>query len=368
MFNNSIDIHKMKKYILLAVSAIALAFTSCTDKEEIDIKYQTNINVAVDKLMEPFQERRAGDFDIIEGFSIRIQSYVYDANGTLVQSCISSLKDYEETVSYSAILDNGTYKVVSIADFIYGDVDNLKDCWWYVTGENNINTLKISKGQYYGTWSWETLGAVVNEFEVSDNSSEINVSIKPVTALFQIIFDYTDVLNGDGNGISMFAPYCSELFIHSKTQNNAICDFNNPTYSYTSSASQKETYNIMADNPMETINEGYKLNVSYRAILPQESKSFYWDITMIMPDGTKIEETSDYTHEMEIKAGKQYELYLYIDALQLLFSEIGTTHSAGVKERASLKPTAYNLNSLCKDFAPRTYKVLDIAKSEKTMK
>ena len=71
---------------------------------------------------------------------------------------------------------------------------------------------------------------------------------------------------------------------------------------------------------------------------------------------------------MEIKAGKQYELYLYIDALQLLFSEIGTTHSAEVKERASLKPTAYNLNSLCKDFAPRTYKVLDIAKSEKTMK
>ena len=174
-----------------------------------------------------------------------------------------------------------TRTIVSIADFIDGNANNPTYNWWNVTGENNINTLKVvSKGQYYGTWSWETLGAVVNEFEVSEKSSEIKVSVKPATALFQIIFDYFDVANGDGNGVSMYAPFCSEVFIHSKTQYDVISDFYSPTYSYSSSAAQKETYNILSDSPMETVNEGYRRNIGYRALLPQESKTFYWDILL----------------------------------------------------------------------------------------
>ncbi len=358
----------MKKYIFLLVSALAFTFTSCTDSEEIDIKYQTNITIAVDKLMEPFQERSAGDFDIPEEMSIRVQSFVYDANGILVQSCVSSVNDYSKTVSYSAVLENGIYKVVSIADFVVGNVNNPINNWWNISGENNINTLKVSKGQYYATWSWETLGAVVNEFEVSEKSSEINVSVKPATALFQIIFDYNDVKNGDGTGVSMFAPYCSELFIHSKTQYDVLSELNSPTFSYSSSASQKETYNIMSDSPMETVNEGYRRNVSYRALLPQENKTFYWDITMIWPDGTSKESSSDYTPALDIEAGSQYELYLYLDALQLFFSEVGTTRSAGVKECVSLQSSSNNLQGKYSNFSPRTFKVIDIVQTDKLMK
>lgn len=357
----------MKKYILLVVSAVALAFTSCSDSEEIEIKYQANITVAVDKLMEPFQERSAGDFDIQEGMSIRIQSYVYDANGILVQSCVSSVNDYSKTVSYSAVLENGTYKIVSIADFIAGNANNPTNSLWNVIGENNINTLEVSQGQYYGTWFWETLGAVVNEFEVSEKSSEIKVSVKPATALFQIIFDYLDVENGDGNSVSKYAPFCSELFIRSMTQYDVISNFNNSTFSYSSFAAQNQIYNIMSDCPMETVNKGYMRNVSYRALLPQKSKTFYWDITMIWPDGTTDELSSDYTPALDIKAGKQYELYLYLDALQLFFNEVGTTRSAGTKECVSLNSSSNNLQSKCRGFG-KTYKVLDIAKTDKLMK
>lgn len=358
----------MKKFFLLVVSAVALAFTSCSEREEIEIKYQANITVAVDKLMEPFQERTAGDFDIPEGMSIRIQSYVYDANGNLVQSCVSSVNDYSKTVSYSAVLENGTYKIVSIADFIVGNVNKPTYSWWNVTGENNINTLKVEDGKYIATWSWETLGAVVNEFEVSEKSSEIKVSVKPATALFQIIFDYFDVENGDGNGVSMYAPFCSELYIHSMTQNNVISDFNNTTFSYSSTTAQNQIYNILSDSPMETINDGYRRSAGYRALLPQESKTFYWDITMIWPDGTTEEFSSDYTPAMDITAGKQYELYLYLDALQLFFNEVGTTRSAGTKECVSLNSSSNILQSKCSAFSPRSYKVIDIAKIEKLMK
>ena len=36
----------MNKYILLVVSAVALAFTSCSDSEEIEIKYQVNFTIS----------------------------------------------------------------------------------------------------------------------------------------------------------------------------------------------------------------------------------------------------------------------------------------------------------------------------------
>ena len=267
-----------------------------------------------------------------------------------------------------AVLENGIYKVVSIADFIAGNANNPSTKFWNVTGINNINTLKVTAGECYGTWAWETLGAVVDEFEVSEQSSEIKVSVKPATALVQVVFDYFDVVNGDGNGVSMYAPFCSEVFIHSKTQYDMISDFNSPTFNYSSSASQKESYNIMYDSPMETVNDGYRRNIGYRALLPQDNKTFYWDITMIWPDGTSDELSSDYTPALDLKAGKQYELYLYLDALQLFFEEVGTTRSVGNKEVVSLNSASNNLQSKCSDFGPRTYKVLDIAKSDKLMK
>lgn len=361
----------MKKYILLVVSTIALAFTSCSDSEEIEIKYQANITVAVDKLMEPFQERNAGDFDIDikEGMSLRIQSFVYDANGILVQSCISSVDDYSKTVSYSAVLENGSYKVVSIADFIIGNTNNPSTAFWNITDVNNINTLKVTSGEYYGSWSYETLGIVVNEFEVSEKSSDINVSIKPVTALFQIIFDYRDVVNGDGNGVSPYASICSEVYIHSMTQYDIVSDLNSPTFNYRSSASQQTNYNIMRNNPMVTVDKNYIRSVGYRALLPQESKSFYWDITIIGSDGTATKMTSDFTPEMDIKAGKQYELYYFLDALQLSFRKVDTTtRSMGTKECVSLDSSVYSIKNKCNNFAPRTYKVIDIAKTDKLMK
>ena len=86
---------------------------------------------------------------------------------------------------------------------------------------------------------------------------------------------------------------------------------------------------------------------------------------MIWSDGTFDEFSSDYTPAMDIIAGKQYELYLYLDALQLFFDEVETTRSAGSKECVSLNSSSNNLQSECSDFSPRTYKVIDIAKTEK---
>ncbi len=343
------------------MSAIMFAFTSCTDKEEIDIKHQANITISVNELMKPFQERADGDFEILEGKSIRIRSYVYNSEGVQVQSCVSSVDDYSDIVTYSSILDNGNYKVVSVADFITGTHLNPTEEWWYISGEDNINTLKVSKGAYYRQWADETLGVVVNDIAIGDKSEEIHISIKPATALFQIIFDYSDVENGDGTGISMYASNCTELFIHSKTQYDVISNLNSTNWEYVSSAAQTQSYNISYDNPMETINDGYIRTVAYRALLPQKDKTFYWDITMLWNDGSVTELSSADTGAIDIEAGKQYQLKLSLDELLLYFDEVPTSRTSGFSKTISLQGSTSEIKNRCFMHKDQSYKVLDIA-------
>ena len=54
----------MKKYILLVVSAVALAFTSCSDKEEIAINYQVNFTISPETVISDFQEYNSGNFQL----------------------------------------------------------------------------------------------------------------------------------------------------------------------------------------------------------------------------------------------------------------------------------------------------------------
>lgn len=349
---------KMKNNRLLILCSVVLTFVSCSSDETIDIKYQTDITVTVNQLMSSYKERSSGDFDIADDMNIRIQSYVYDSNGILVDSCISSVNDYSKTISYSVVLENGVYKVVSVADFIVGGIDSPTTKFWETKGINNINTLKISASEYHGSWAWETLGVVVDEFEVRDVPREVSVSILPATALVQIIFEYSNLINGDGTDISTHAPMCAMLHIRSKTQYDMLTDLSSPGFSYYSSAAQQVTYNIMSDNPMETVNNGYARSISYRALLPQEDKSFYCDVEMMNTDGTTQTGYIEETPAKTIEAGKQYELLLCLDALELFLFDVETVKSTDYSD------TRFSVGWTTREcWGKRTYKAIDIART-----
>lgn len=346
----------MKKYILLVVSAVALAFTSCSDKEEIDINYQTKVSISVNELMTPFKEVELHDFDIREDVVLRIQSYVYNEEGVLVKSCVSSVDDYSDIVSYTSLLSPGDYKVVSIADFISGNLSKPDVNYWEITGIDNINTLKISSGLYIGTWIWETLGVVVDNFRVSDKGENINVSILPVTALYQININLSDK---NGN-YSVFAPYCTDFSIHSYKQNDNISDFQYGILNYFSGASQTTWYNVYHCSPMEFVNEGiYKSLRGYRALLPQSDKTFLFRIRLLLPDGKVLDNISEESNAIDIKAGKQYALNLDLESLTLTHNTVNTDKN-NINERLDNTILKYNTQSL--DYSVNnSYKVLDIA-------
>lgn len=350
----------MKKYLLLIVAFIAFACTSCTNKEDIDISYKTQVTVSVKDIMDPFTEWFSGDFDINDGWSIRIQSFIYNEDGDKVESYISSVKDYDDVIKYSVDLLAGNYRIVSIADFIVGRHDDIEMEYWLVTDSENINTLTVNRGDYIRLWSDETLGINVSDIVIEDKANDINISIEPVTALIQIEFDYSDIVEGDGTGISIYAISCSDLRICSNTQNDIISNFNYPYLEYSSSAAQNAYYNIAVANPMESVNNGYSGYRMYRALLPQENITFFWIMTMDWLDGTTDEYVSEETEPMDIEGGKQYKLTLPIDELYLYASEaklsLDKGNNASHIPAESISPI---LNQLPQQ---KSYKVLDIVK------
>lgn len=307
----------MKKLIYFIVTLFMVAFTSCSDQEEIEFKYQTTITLSVEKLMTDFQERTSGDFDIVDGLCIRLQSYIYDDNGKLVQSKISSVSDYAEKYTYSCALNEGKYIIITTADFIAGSTSNPTTEYWQVKNETNLSELHLIHTDKLASWAWETLGLSSTEIVVSEKSQDVTIPITPITGLVQIVFDYLDVVNGNGDGISIYAPFASKIRIASNTQPDIISDFNNFTWSFNSSASQKESYNIAFESPMETIDKGYTRSIAYRALLPQKSKLFYWELSMLQSDGSTKDFKSEFTSPIDIESRKQYELYLYLDDLNL---------------------------------------------------
>ena len=103
----------MKKYFLLVVSAVALAFTSCSDSEEIDIKYQVNVTVDPSTVKSAFHGYSVNDetygLNMDETSKLLITSLIYDNSGNLVSEDISvsiCYKLIEEAIEFIRAKEN----------------------------------------------------------------------------------------------------------------------------------------------------------------------------------------------------------------------------------------------------------------------
>ena len=352
----------MKKLIYFIVTLFVVTFSSCSDQEEIDIKYQTTITLSAEKLMADFQERTSGDFDMVDGVCIRLHLLIYDENGALVQSKISSVSDYAEKYTYSCTLSEGKYTIISIADFIVGSLSNPTTEYWQMKDETNLSELQLVHTDKLAYWTWETLGLSSTEMVISKESKNVTIPITAITGLVQIVFDYFDVVNGDGNGVSIYAPFASKIRIASDTQPDIISNINNSTWQFNTSASQKESYNIAFDSPMETIDKGYKRTIAYRALLPQQNKRFYWELSMLQSDGSVEEFRSEFTPLMDIKSRKQYELYLYLDDLNLSVKDVRNSQLKTLVRSENSEKLYYNESVKVIDFCNTEYLSMETLK------
>lgn len=192
----------MKKYFLLAVSAVALAFTSCSDREEIDIQYQVNVTVDPSTVISEFHgyytNGETYGLNMDKGCKLLITSLIYDNSGNLVEKKESLVNDYSSSAKYSLNMKEGEeYTVVAITysvDQIY-DVDS-----YLIENENRLDKLTITSefkngDSYYSNWSM--LGIATKTIN-SENIENI-INVKPASSI--VVLFYHDIHSFDEYGV-----------------------------------------------------------------------------------------------------------------------------------------------------------------------
>ena len=170
--------------VLIAFVVTGLFFPSCTDQDEINISYKQTLGITAAHIFDSFTPFEDGDFNIQkQGWRLNIDVLYYDKSGVLTTKESFNSDQLEEVFTSSAILTPGEYTVVAIAHFSKKN-DSFR--YWNISNENNLNDLSIDESHDVYTTPFETLGIHTEKITVTNRPSNLNIDIKPTTALFEV--------------------------------------------------------------------------------------------------------------------------------------------------------------------------------------
>lgn len=181
----------MKKNILLVIIALALVFSSCSDREEIDLKYQVNVTVDPSTVLSAFEGISIGGttygLDMYDNSELLITSLIYDNSGNLVEKIESRVKDYNNSAQFSISMKEGEeYTVVAIA---YSVLPILSIDAYEIENENRLDKLTITPhfhngNSFYSNWSM--LGIATKT--INSTNKENLIYVKPASSMVELYF------------------------------------------------------------------------------------------------------------------------------------------------------------------------------------
>lgn len=182
----------MKKYIILSFSLLLGAFTSCTDSEEIEIitSHDVNFTIKTKKTYETFDldAKIQENFLRSKKYSIGVESFIYDAEGNLVDSHTTADFAYNDQ-QFTTQLKEGTYTILSVETLSDPSKNNAPVFWDY-TGTNSLKTFSVKPNGYEYEYT-SILGISSTTFNVG-RSEEIMVSPNAVGSICHINYKYWD--------------------------------------------------------------------------------------------------------------------------------------------------------------------------------
>ena len=174
----------MKKIILCSVLSIMALLYSCNKDIEIESGYQVNVTVDPSDVINTFNSCYEDDFDMLDGDVLRINLFIYDQSGELVEKLHGKCKDYYDEVDFSVKLPKGEYTFVATSD-VYTTSDDF--AYWEFLHVDNIYDFEIKDLGYMG-FDDKMLGLKMLEINV-DSPKEILVSLEPAAALLEWHFN-----------------------------------------------------------------------------------------------------------------------------------------------------------------------------------
>lgn len=326
-----------KNLIALFGAVVPLvSFTSCTDRNDVEISYDQTIGVTAAHIFDNYEPIHEGDFDMSkDGWKLHLQVLVYNEQGELVDRTEKTCSNLNETIEYVPSMNPGEYTVVSIADFREGP-GGVDYQYWYTTNESNLQDLSITETDSYLPTPFETLGIDIQKISVTDAPRMLNVDIKPATSLVQVFTSDKDYSGWGMDGYSRFSVLAEGYFLRAiKCQNNVRFENGEIACKYTE---QTSDYNVAISHTYEKWSERQDpTGESYRALLPEKDKGFkfhiqerdlpddYYESAIKFCGGLKVDGVSNVLPEMA--SNKQYVLNMILDAMQLVFIEMPSNYT-----------------------------------------
>lgn len=317
----------MKKYILY-LAALMMVLASCSDSEEVDIKYQINVTVDPSTVLTPFHGFRIGGetygldmYSDKDGTAeLRITSFVYDETGELVEKYETVINDYTSNVKFSFLAkENIKYTIVSISNSIYENGIFLES--YTISNENNLSKLSIQQ-QHYGDSNcsgqsfysnWSILGLSTQTIDV--NQQDYVINLKPITSMVEI--NYSSIHAWDEHAVDTYVL---------QYKNNTMVSFDSTTPLYTTGLSNG-TVNFseldVTENPGDaTISSIINIlpcqGMKYNGLLFIGEEGMYWE-----GKGTGI---------IDITSGEEYEINLDCQNREIEAKKLGARNKSILNE------------------------------------
>lgn len=293
----------MKKIILCFVLSIMTLLYSCNKDIEVDKGYQVNVTVDPSGVINAFIPEEDDDFDMFDGDVLRINLFVYDQFGEIVEEFHGKCRDYYDDVEFSVKLPNGDYTIVATSD-VYTISDDF--AYWEFLHVDNIFDFEINDLGYIGSDN-KILGLKMLEINV-DSPSELLVSLEPATALVKWYFKNFHAFDAIMYEDDIFFVDEYDLMID-KTANNARIEGNNFGY-----YGGYGPYYVSKIYPWEELD--YDHWYGYSAQLPINKVELWVRAQFSTIDYSNTLEASYWIKPISmnsIKSGKQYQVLIDIE-------------------------------------------------------
>lgn len=223
----------MKKYILLFATAIAMAFSSCTNDNIVSITHEVEILVDPYTVLKPFPGISIGGdiygLDMMDETLLMMQCLIYDENGSLVNNVTGVFEDYTAKGTFKFnVAPNEKYTIVTLSYAILVDEDGDVYSPYEVLDYEKLDRLSVtqlSSYAYYSTWS--ILG--LNITEVDASKPQVTIELKPATAMVELGF--YDAHSKDYLGVDkLIIGYDNKTAFDLKGVNPNYFEFSDPSY------------------------------------------------------------------------------------------------------------------------------------------